>query len=531
MKKVLYIFILLFFLMTNVQAFSIDVDKINIRGKSEAIVSNLDSSYKIEANDFNNNIIYDKDINELAKTLLKISFSADTLNDKKRDIADYMFLSNTNGADTLNGLLFIETYLKTIQEENIVIERYKDIKVTKFNENDKMVFVYIQDALVNKKKKDLVVSYWLKSNDGNNFYLFFPWITMKDDLEDYFNKLINNEEEGTYIGGSYSKLAISDNSINVDETMLHNLFNQNKNSVVQITGMSDSGANTYGSGFFIREGVIVTTWSLFLQFLTDGSYIYINDVNGNTYNVLGIVAAQVDYDVVVLKISSEVGKKVILGDSSKIVAGEKLFTINSKSNSGFAIHYGENMNVHDGRIENMLPLSNGDVGSALFNINGEVVGFNVADQLYSELSYANSTDYLKKLQVNLINMEYSNIRYTLLDTFKQNYYLDIYDEEIINNVNSKTWDKFKRIGKLEKTITLDLIKASYTDKVLSLRYKNDTAGMIDSLYLVSNYTRELVKEGYKLTYQDNNKTIYSNKKYKIIIKDNLNYLIILIMEL
>ena len=55
--------------------------------------------------------------------------------------------------------------------------------------------------------------------------------------------------------------------------------------------------------------------------------------------------------------------------------------------------------------------------------------------------------------------------------------------------------------------------------------------MIDSLYLVSNYTRELVKEGYKLTYQDNNKTIYSNKKYKIIIKDNLNYLIILIMEL
>ena len=121
MKKVLYIFILLFFLTTNVQAFSIDVDKINIRGKSEEIVSNLDSSFKIEANDFNNNIIYDKDINELTKTLLKISFSADSLNDKKSDIADYMFLSNTNGADTLNGLLFIETYLKTIQEKNIVI--------------------------------------------------------------------------------------------------------------------------------------------------------------------------------------------------------------------------------------------------------------------------------------------------------------------------------------------------------------------------------------------------------------------------
>ena len=74
------------------------------------------------------------------------------------------------------------------------------------------------------------------------------------------------------------------------------------------------------------------TLSLFLQFLTNSNYIYVNDVYGNVYEVLGIVSAQSDYDVVVLKISEEVGKKVVLGKSDSIKSGDKVFTINrSKS--------------------------------------------------------------------------------------------------------------------------------------------------------------------------------------------------------
>ena len=85
--------------------------------------------------------------------------------------------------------------------------------------------------------------------------------------------------------------------------------------------------------------------------------------------------------------------------------------------------------------------------------------------------------------------------------------------------------------KTVKDFTLDLVKASYVDDVLSLRYKNDISNMIDSLYLVSDFTDDLTNQGFKQTYKDENKMIYSNKDYKIIVKNNLDYLIILIMEI
>ena len=55
--------------------------------------------------------------------------------------------------------------------------------------------------------------------------------------------------------------------------------------------------------------------------------------------------------------------------------------------------------------------------------------------------------------------------------------------------------------------------------------------LIDSLYLLSKFVEDLLKQGYQLTYQDNDKVIYANNKYKIIIKNNFNYLIIVIMEI
>jgi hypothetical protein len=55
--------------------------------------------------------------------------------------------------------------------------------------------------------------------------------------------------------------------------------------------------------------------------------------------------------------------------------------------------------------------------------------------------------------------------------------------------------------------------------------------MLDSLYLASNFTEELLKQGYKLTFYNDQKTIYKNDEYQIILKDNFDYLIILIMEM
>ena len=67
MKKIIYTLFLLFLLVNSVQAFSIDMDKINIKGKSDELISNLDKVYKIETKEFTNEIVNYKWINEYGK--------------------------------------------------------------------------------------------------------------------------------------------------------------------------------------------------------------------------------------------------------------------------------------------------------------------------------------------------------------------------------------------------------------------------------------------------------------------------------
>lgn len=529
MKKIIFtIFVSILFINT-AYAFSIDIDKINISAKSESIIKNLDASYKIDTQDFNNEIVYDEEIVEYSKELLKITFSDKSSSEIIQELVNNMHFSEENGFDTLTGSLFIQSFVKQIDEYGIKLNYIKDIKTSVFNDTDRMVFIYLPECDVKGVKQDVVVAFWLKSNDGEEFKLFYPWVTIDEQLDNYFKDITNSEEQGINIGGSFNQVTVSsDEEISEEELQL--LYDANKETVVQITGMSNTGSNTYGSGFFIREGVVVTTWSLFLQLLTESNYMFVNDVYGNTYEITGVISAQIEYDVVVLKLNKEVGKRVVFGDTTKLSNGDYLFTINSKSNSSFMINYGTNIKVNDGRLENMFLLSKEDVGGALFNQNGEVVGFNVADQLYSSLSYANSTNYLIDLQESLVRSSFINIYCTKLDIFKDSYYWS-YDKEITyNKVNNIVWGEYSKIGNLNDNITLDLVKASYVDNILSLRYKNATNGMVDSIYLVSNYTNELIKQGYRMSYNSDNKVIYTNGEYKIIIKDNLNYLVILIME-
>lgn len=530
MKKIIFTILLTIIFVGNVEAFTIDINKIDINSKSDELIKNLDSSYKIETRNFDNKIIYDENAINFAKKIVKSSFEDKTLSEKQKEFLSYLYFSDDNGFETLTGNLFVTMYLEKLEEYDVEYDYIKDIKSVVFNKNDVLTFVYLPDAMVNKEKKDIVLSYWLKKS-GRDYKLYYPWLTIDEDLENYFMEKTKEENNGVEIGGTYNQLSLlGDGNVVVDDSTLSNIYNSNKYSSVQISGMSDSGTNIYASGFYLREGIVVTTWSVFSQLLNDSNFIFVNDISGNTYEVLGIVAAQADYDVVALKINEETGQRVTLGNTDSLKMGDKVFTINSKSNSTFSINYGDNISYNDGRLQNMYVLSESDVGSAIYNTKGEVIGFNVADQLYSELSYANSTDYLKELQNTLINTNYNDIKYTVIETFKQSYYMNFQEEVKYNNIPNRVWKKTLKIGKLSENVPLELIKGSYENGIVSLRYKNQAGNMIDSLYLVSGYTEELTKEGYKLTYQDDQKTIYSNNKNKVIIKNSLNYLIIIIME-
>ena len=420
-------------------------------------------------------------------------------------------------------------YLEEVDSHNIEYGYIKNIRTISFNDNDVITFVYIKDCTIDGEKKEVVLSYWLKVvND--EYKLFYPYISIDTDLEDHFDKVTEKENKGVVLGESYNKISVDDNKEKIEDSLLMDIYNKNIDSVVQITSMHDTGANGYGSGFFIREGVIVVSWQLFSEYLNDGNLLYVNDAKNNTYEIDGVVAAEDKYGVVILKLKDEVGKKVSLEKSEKLKTGDKLFTINSKANTGFSINYGDFVSLEKGKLENLFAMSSSDVGSALFNNDGKVVAFVVNDVLNSDLSYGHSTDYLEDLQKTLSKENFNNIKCTKIEDFKERYYLDIEEEKTYNNIPDKVWDKYKDVGKLEENVDLPLIKASYVDKIVSLRYKNSIANYLDTMYFVADYCDALEEEGYKLTYSDDVKKIYNNGKNKIVIKDDLSYLIILIME-
>ncbi len=531
MKKIIYLLLISFSFTLTSYAFDIDINKIDINSKSNEVINSLNKTYNIEVKDFSKQIINDEKVTNYAKELTKETLSNksfdelyDTFNKK------YLYINSDNGVDTLTGTIFIKMFLQSVKDKKIEANYIKDIRTVSFNENDALSFVYLKDTLVDGKIQDLIFGFWLKE-ENNEYKLFFPWLTYDDDLQDYFNKVSLKEEDGNIIGGTFNKISLSDDTKlqTVDDSLLNELYQKTKYSNVSVTGMDENGVNIYGSGFVIREGIVATTWSNFLKILNDSNYMYVTDVDGLSYKVSGVVAAEANYDVVLLKLENEALQKVDLGDTSQIKTNDNLFMVNSKSSKNFSISYGTFISQDKGRIKNLFSLSSSDVGSALYNADGQVIGFTVADLLNEDLSYANSTEYLKEIQNILVQHSFDEIVATSLDDFKNNYYRD-HEEEIKYDNTGKAASEYKKVGNVLSNIDLPLIKASFKDKILSLRYKNETDEMLDSLYLVSNYTKILEKDGYTKTYDKNNKQIYIGKKYKVIIKNDLNYLIILIME-
>jgi len=524
MKKVLFIISLLFIFVSNVRAFDIDMSKIDINAKSNDIVESFNLEYDINTDSFSNKIVNDRESIIYTNNLVSISFEDTDYENVKKNLFKHLY-KEVDGKTAV----YTETFAKQLFDNKIKMGTVSDIKTASFNEENVIVFVYIKNAEVNGVTKNIVLNYWLKYDEGK-YSLYLPWITFSNEIDEYFETISFNEEVGKTVGESYNKFILDGNNNIVSEGTMESLYDMYKDSVVQISSMKESVV-TNGSGFFIRKGVIATTWSFFLNHLKNGDYLYVNDCNGKTYDVLGVVAAKPEYDMVLLKISKEVGDAVKIGTTNELHTNSNIFTINSKNNSGFSINYGMNISYKNGKLKNMFPVTTSDVGSALFNQYGEVIGFVVKDKIKSELSFANSTDSLKKVQNRLQEIKYENIKYVSLDSFKEKYYYSLNKEEKYNNVSKNNWEKFNKIGKLKKNINIELLKASYEDEILSLRYENTAKGMLDSLYLASSFTEELLKQGYKLTFYNDQKTIYKNDEYQVILKDNFDYLIILIMEM
>jgi hypothetical protein len=545
---------------------SIDINKTktNLYNKTEEVLSNFDNSYALDYNrdELTADEKFEAQFNLLSrKTTYLLLGNPNSDNDdyieyskRKKELFEFRYnpviprdaegnfikTSEEYKDDTASGIN-VPGMFKIFSEMNISYKGYADTKVFK---TDKVVIVKTaltgvsieipnekEPMKLDKVSTNLKLTYFYKLK-GEEYKLYWIMAETADDITEYFDNIEKNENIKT---GFHSIKFTSSNRGVYDYSKLDDLrasviddvYNKNVNNIVLLNTYYDKSIINVGVGFFISDGLIVTTWNYIEKSLMNGQFILIKDKDGNLYEYDGFVTADVDLDIAIIKLKNKVTGKVLLGDSKELEANDPVIAISTKGGFNLSVTSGI-MISNDNTIKSVIPLSDSDEGSPLFNKNGEVIGINSTKSINTEISIASPSYYLKPLIAKLKSENFNEIEFVSFDELKSKYYYNKNNNEIeVNEVGTKIWNIFKDVGDIENTIFLPKIKTSYYNNVLSIRYKNEISDFISSESIARPFVSNLLEQGYK---KIDKKNVYENNKYKVSIMYEFDYLIIIMVK-
>ena len=326
-----------------------------------------------------------------------------------------------------------------------------------------------------------------------------------------------------YTNFDYSKLE------QVTTAQTNQIYTKNKDSVVIIDSVTENGVTAgSASGFFVRSGIIVTSYDSVYSMIDNGAArFYAVDVEDNIYELEGIVAAYPNINIIILKLKEEKGTKVTIGDSNKLEENDPIVVISSSLGLKASIKLGiyfDYLNDDYKIIRTSLPLIDGDSGSAVFNMNGEVVAINTnvstsQSKYNSGLNNATDITILKDVIETLNKQNFKDIK---IITFSE---LTEEDEiKVINNVDEKIWSKYEELPIITNYLPLSLYSAYTSNDYLIVRYKQASYSTISNESIIEMYEKYLVLNSY--VKGDNN--IYSKDGITIKITNNLGYIIVMV---
>lgn len=498
-------------------------DKINVidQSKNNDILS--ESKYVITDTNSTDNLEDERDLVDISKMLTPILFSKEKSSTFIKTFTTDDFSINYNN--------------KTYNANSKLNISYKNMKINEVidNGNHTISTITLEDCFINnnQKYKNIIINYYYQKQ--NDIYkLEKVGIDSKEEVTSYNEEISKNEvpkeivATDKYISKNidydYSKL----NTINSKD--IEQIYKKNSSNVVIVKAYYNSAVVNRAMGFFISDGVIATSYSFIQYALMSNRTIIINDIKASSYKIDGIVSIDTNNDIIVLKLDKLIKSQVSFGNKDNMKKNDPVFTITSKTGVGLSSISGIISSVGNDFV-NVLPLSKNDGGSVLLDREGKVIGINTTKLIESELSNASSINGLINLQKELNNTNFNDIRITPLKEFKSKYfYKQQNKEEIKANIPNKIWKKYKKFGDIENTIALDLVKASYYDKVLSLRYINNTYNYIDNMEYSSDFVSSLKNKGYKMEFSSLEKLVYRKGKNKVIIMSEFDYLIVVLVK-
>ena len=417
--------------------------------------------------------------------------------------------------------------IRIVINDNLVISSITlpNVKIKEQSKIDPLKYDYIETNYV-------MHYYFKKLNDEWKLYYLYGENT--DDIGEYFNEIETIESKTMSIAPSYqsqlSKIYSFEKLDRMTQDELNNIYNSNVSNIVFLNSYYNNKVIASANGFFINNGLIVTTWNFLEKSLINGQYITI-DGNNITYEIEGIVTANPDTDVAVIKVKNGNESFVKLADYKSTKIEDPAIIISSKLGTGAMVQTGIVISNED-YIQTSIPLSNVDEGSPLFNSNGDVIGINTSMSTNTSISIAMNSDVLKEIQSKFNSLTLDMIETISFEDLKEKYYYVKFDNENIkNSIPSSKWKSYSKIGNIEDTIKLELVKASYKDGIVSLRYKNSISQYINSMQLAIDFKSKLISDGYEQVVNSSSKAIYKNNEFQVIIMDEFDYLIIVMVKL
>ena len=384
-------------------------------------------------------------------------------------------------------------------------------------------------------KTNLIMYYYFKKlNDEYKLYYLFGEGT--DDLSQYFGSIEDNENTKNLVIAQNNDTKLREiydfsKADSLDENKLNQIYSSNSKNILMLSAYYNTSLVASANGVLISDGLVVTTWNFLEKALINSQFFAIKDNEGNSYQIDGIVTANPETDLVVIKLKDKVTATTTLGNIDNVNINDAVMTISSKSGVGLSLQTGI-VTSKDGYIQSAIPLTEADEGSPLYNDAGQLIGINTAKAVNTSVSLAIDVNALEEIKNKIGSKDFDSIKTVSFNELKEKYYYTNYNEEkIVNSISDTKWQTFKKIGDIENNIKLDLAKASYDNNVVSLRYKNGISKYINSMQLASSFKEELINSGYRETLNSSTKCIYVSNDYKVMIMDEFDYLIIVMVKL
>ena len=175
------------------------------------------------------------------------------------------------------------------------------------------------------------------------------------------------------------------------------------------------------NGVLISDGLVVTTWNFLEKALINSQFFAIKDNEGNSYQIDGIVTANPETDLVVIKLKDKVTATTTLGNIDNVNILDAVMTISSKSGVGLSLQTGI-VTSKDGYIQSAIPLRETDEGSPLYNDAGQLIGINTAKAVNTSVSLAIDVNALEEIKNKIGSKDFDSIKTVSFNELKEKYY-------------------------------------------------------------------------------------------------------------